>query len=184
MPRRAVTGARIICDEARTQGILEEGLRRAQSVSNRQRGQRPIINKDGAFAYRDGGWWTLAAPINGKPQYTRGNILAKAQFKTEDLGSMWAEKLDDDTLRTVEIILAIDGAVQKTAEAVKTAAQAAEAAREDARPAREDARAEQVRRCRIERGRPHDAGHRDSARRDQRPNLAARTCLRQEEEIQ
>ena len=177
MPRRAVTGARIICDEARTQGILEEGLRRAQSVSNRQRGQRPIINKDGAFAYRDGGWWTLAAPINGKPQYTRGNILAKAQFKTEDLGSMWAEKLDDDALRTVEIILAIDGAVQKTAEAVKTAAQAAEAAREHAR-------AEHVRRCRIERGRPHDAGHRDSARRDQRPNLAARTCLRQEEEIQ
>ncbi|WP_455134513.1 hypothetical protein [Schaalia cardiffensis] len=184
MPRRAVTGARIICDEARTQGILEEGLRCAQSVSNRQRGQRPIINKDGAFAYRDGGWWTLAAPINGKPQYTRGKTLVEAQFKTEDLGSMWAEKLDDDASRTAEIILAIDGAVQKTAEAVKTAAQAAEAAREDARAAREDARAEQVRRCRIERGRPHDAGHRDSARRDQRPNLAARTCLRQEEEIQ
>lgn len=76
-----------------------------------------------------------------------------------------------------KIILAIDGAVQKTAEAVKTAAQAAQAVRDHAR-------AEQVRRCRIERGRPHDAGHRDSALRDQRPNLAARTCLRQEEEIQ
>lgn len=138
-----MTGARIICDEARTQGISEEGLRRAQSLSDRQRGQRPIINKDGAFAYRDGGWWTLAALINGKTQYTRGNILAKAQFKTEDLVSMWAEKLDDNALRTAEIILAIDGAVKKTAEAVTTAAQAIKAVRDHARP-------EQVRRCRIE----------------------------------
>lgn len=124
-------------------GMAEEARSHDQSVSDRQRGQRPIINKDGAFAYRDGGWWTLAALINGKTQYTRGNILAKAQFKTEDLVSMWADELDDNDLRTAGIILAIDAAVKKTAEAVTTAAQAIKAVRDHARP-------EQVRRCRIE----------------------------------
>ena len=49
-----------------------------------------------------------------------------------------ADELDDNDLRTAGIILAIDAAIKKTAEAVKTAAQAAQAAREHAR-------AEQVR---------------------------------------
>lgn len=77
-------------------------------------------------------------PSTGKTQYTRGKTLAEAQFKIEDLVSMWADELDDNALSTAEIILAIDAAVKKSAEAVKTGAQAAQVAREHAR-------AEQVR---------------------------------------
>lgn len=86
-----------------------------------------------ARVYRDGDWWAVEVPINGSIEYTQGKTLAEAHAMAADLVALWADELDDDTLRAADVVLAVDGAVKQTADAVKIAAAELETAREHAR---------------------------------------------------